>query len=68
MLLQNLHSLKYLKIIRADEVEMVGGEFYGNDDARAQETSFAKLEELFFKSMLDWEEWKRLFIRQLCVV
>ncbi|XXG50947.1 hypothetical protein AAC387_Pa02g4836 [Persea americana] len=56
--LGKLHSLKYLKIIGADEVEVVGSEFYGNANARAKETRFPKLEELCFQSMLKWEEWK----------
>ncbi|KAJ8646608.1 hypothetical protein MRB53_008356 [Persea americana] len=56
--LGKLHSLKYLKIIGADEVEVVGSEFYRNANARAKETRFPKLEELCFQSMLKWEEWK----------
>ncbi|RWR74935.1 putative disease resistance protein RGA3 [Cinnamomum micranthum f. kanehirae] len=57
--LGKLHSLKYLEIIGADEVKVVGSEFYGNvKDARGKETRFPKLEELYFRSMLNWEEWK----------
>ncbi|RWR74947.1 putative disease resistance protein RGA3 [Cinnamomum micranthum f. kanehirae] len=56
--LGKLHSLKYLEIIQADEVKVVGGEFYKNADARAKETGFPKLEKLHFESMLNWEEWK----------
>ncbi|RWR74927.1 putative disease resistance protein RGA3 [Cinnamomum micranthum f. kanehirae] len=55
--LGKLHSLKYLEIIGAGEVKVVGSEFYGNVDGREKETRFPKLEELYFKSMLNWEEW-----------
>ncbi|RWR74928.1 putative disease resistance protein RGA3 isoform X1 [Cinnamomum micranthum f. kanehirae] len=58
--LGKLHSLKYLEIIRANEVKVVGGDqFYGNvKDVWGKKTRFPKLEELYFKSMLNWEEWK----------
>ncbi|KAJ8646609.1 hypothetical protein MRB53_008357 [Persea americana] len=57
--LGKLHSLKYLRIYGADEVKVVGCEFYGIvNDAGAKETRFPKLEELCFQSMLKWEEWK----------
>ncbi|XXG50950.1 hypothetical protein AAC387_Pa02g4838 [Persea americana] len=57
--LGKLHSLKYLTIYGADEVKVVGCEFYGIvNDAGAKETRFPKLEELCFQSMPKWEEWK----------
>ncbi|RWR74944.1 putative disease resistance protein RGA4 [Cinnamomum micranthum f. kanehirae] len=57
--LGKLRSLKYLKVIRADEVKVVGCEFYGIvNDARWKGTIFPKLEKLHFESMLNWEEWK----------
>ncbi|RWR74941.1 disease resistance protein RGA2-like protein [Cinnamomum micranthum f. kanehirae] len=57
--LGKLRSLKYLKIIRADEIKVVGCEFYGIvNDARWKGTIFPKLEKLHFESMLNWEEWK----------
>ncbi|XXG48298.1 hypothetical protein AAC387_Pa02g2791 [Persea americana] len=54
--LGNLCSLKSLKIGRANEVKVVGVEFYGNGDGKGR--VFPKLELLCFYQMANWEEWK----------
>ncbi|KAJ8644994.1 hypothetical protein MRB53_006742 [Persea americana] len=54
--LGNLCSLKSLKIVGADEVKVVGVEFYRNGAGRGR--VFPKLERLHFDAMANWEEWK----------
>ncbi|KAJ8644987.1 hypothetical protein MRB53_006735 [Persea americana] len=54
--LGNLCSLKSLKIGRANEVKVVGVEFYRNGDGKGR--LFPKLEMLHFDAMANWEEWK----------
>ncbi|XXG50862.1 hypothetical protein AAC387_Pa02g4769 [Persea americana] len=56
--LGKLHSLKYLEICGADEVKVVGGEFYGKGDDRVKGRVFPRLKNLFFDAMSNWEEWK----------
>ncbi|KAJ8633200.1 hypothetical protein MRB53_026536 [Persea americana] len=56
--LGKLHALKYLKIYGADDVRAVGSEFYGNGDDRVKGNVFPRLEQLYFHSMLNWEEWR----------
>ncbi|XXG48303.1 hypothetical protein AAC387_Pa02g2794 [Persea americana] len=54
--LGNLCSLKSLKIVGADEVKVVGVEFYRNGAGRGR--VFPKLERLHFEAMANWEQWK----------
>ncbi|CAJ1946721.1 unnamed protein product [Sphenostylis stenocarpa] len=48
-----LSSLKTLEIRGLDGIVSVGAEFYGNGSS-----SFPSLEALFFKEMMEWEEWE----------
>ncbi|KAJ8646587.1 hypothetical protein MRB53_008335 [Persea americana] len=50
--LGKLPSLEMLILAGADEIKVVGGDFCGKGRA------FPKLKQLYFKSMLNWEEWK----------
>ncbi|MED6186391.1 hypothetical protein PIB30_066167 [Stylosanthes scabra] len=52
-------SLKHLEISDFESVEMVGTEFYKNDES-CLETPFPMLESLTFSSMRRWKEWRSL--------
>ncbi|XXG50861.1 hypothetical protein AAC387_Pa02g4768 [Persea americana] len=57
--LGKLPLLESLVLDGADEIKVVGGDFYGNgNDGRGKGRAFSKLKKLFFKSMPNWEEWK----------
>ncbi|KAK8469895.1 hypothetical protein PHAVU_004G009909 [Phaseolus vulgaris] len=47
-----LSSLKTLEILGLDGIVSIGAEFYGSN------SSFARLEELTFSNMKEWEEWE----------
>ncbi|XXG50914.1 hypothetical protein AAC387_Pa02g4809 [Persea americana] len=57
--LGKLPSLEYLDLDGADEIKVVGGDFYGNgNEGGGKGRAFPKLKKLVFKSMPNWEEWK----------
>ncbi|RWR74891.1 putative disease resistance protein RGA3 [Cinnamomum micranthum f. kanehirae] len=57
--LGKLPSLEVLKLSGAEEIKVVGGEFYGNgNEGGGKGRAFPKLKKLYFLSMPNWEEWK----------
>ncbi|RWR74892.1 putative disease resistance protein RGA1 [Cinnamomum micranthum f. kanehirae] len=57
--LGKLPSLEKVIIIGAEEIKVVGGEFYGNgNEGGGKGRAFPKLKKLDFSSMPNWEEWK----------
>ncbi|MED6186120.1 hypothetical protein PIB30_063771 [Stylosanthes scabra] len=57
--LGQLPSLKHLTIYNFETLEIVGAEFYQNDES-CLETPFPMLETLSFDSMLCWKEWQTM--------